>query len=413
VTSRHRPQHGQSLVLAALLITALTGLVGLAVDGGEAANEQQIVRSAADGAALAGAYSISKGSTLAAATTMAGQVLAAVPLLAGDLVMTYLDSAGSVTAVPASVAKVRAVVTDNHPTYFLKALGVATLRLAATAESSAGGGAVGTPAACAVCVMTGTGTTLYEWDNASMTISGGPLQVNSNGGSALTQQDGATLTAPSIVVVGGVNQGNGTITPAPTGGSAIPDPLAAIVTPVVAGVATNFTAPAGASALAPGVYATVTVNTGSVLTLNPGTFVITTQLKVNGGTVIGAGVTIFEACTTYPTACGSGVAGGNISVTSGTLTLSPPASGTYFGLTVFADRNDTSWNSFSASTVNVSGTWYTLTDPLVDFNTGDHLSFGQLIIATIFVTNDMVFTATRSATQSYGTGGGGTLKLTL
>src|SRR6202030_4123460 len=65
VMKRGRRECGQSLVLAALLITALTGFVGLAVDGGEAANEQQIVRSAADGAALAGAYSIGKGSTIA------------------------------------------------------------------------------------------------------------------------------------------------------------------------------------------------------------------------------------------------------------------------------------------------------------------------------------------------------------
>ena len=47
----------------------MAGFVGLVVDGGEGANEQQIVRNAADGAALAGAYSIGKGSTIASATT--------------------------------------------------------------------------------------------------------------------------------------------------------------------------------------------------------------------------------------------------------------------------------------------------------------------------------------------------------
>jgi Flp pilus assembly protein TadG len=416
VIRRRRGQRGQSLVLAALLITALTGFVGLAVDGGEAANEQQIVRSAADGAALAAAYSIGKGTTIAAATTYAAQVLVAVPLLAGDLAMTYLDSGGSVTAVAASVAKVRAVVTDDHPTYFLKALGVASLRLAATAEANVGGGPVGTPAACAVCLMALSGSGLIERNNATMTITGGMLQVNSNGGTALNQSNNATLTAPAITVVGGVQQGNGTITPNPASGSAIADPLAAIAVPVVAGAATNFTAPAGASALAPGVYGSVTVNAGSTLTLNPGTFAIRTQLNVNGGTVNGAGVTIYLGCGAYPTACPGSTAGAFINVSSGgRLTLSPPAAGTYAGLTVFADRNNTSVDSFSSSTVNVTGTWYSLLQPFTDITNGDSINFGQLVIASLAMPNNSFFTASRSATTSYGTGSGGsgTIGLTL
>ena len=403
---RKRGQRGQSLVLAALLITALTGFVGLAVDGGEAANEQQIVRGAADGAALAGAYSIRKGSTIAAATTLAGQVLVAVPLPAGDLTMTYLDSGGIATAVAASVATVRAVVVDNHTTYFIRTLGVPTLQLTARAEANALGGA---PAACAVCVMNPAGTTLNEHNGADMTITGGPLQVNSSGGSALTQSNNATLTAPSIAVVGGVNQGNGTITPSPvTGGSAIADPLAAIAVPAVAGVATNFTAPGGASALAPGVYGTVTVNAGSTLTLNPGTFVIRVRLNVNGGTVIGTGVTIYLGCALYPTACAVGASGGFISLSGGSLTLSPPTTGAYAGLTVFGDRNNIAANTFASSpTVNVAGTWYTLHQPLTDSTNGDSISFSQLVIATLTMPNNSTFSASRSATTSYGTGAAG------
>jgi Flp pilus assembly protein TadG len=415
MSRRHRAQGGQSLVLSALLITALIGLVGLVVDGGEAANEQQIVRSAADGAALAGAYSISKGSTIAAATTLAGQVLVAVPLPAGDLTMTYLDSSGAVTAVAASVTNVRATVVDNHTTYFIEALGVPTLRLTATAEASTGSSS-GVSAACAVCVMAGTGTGFREFDNGSDVITGGPLQVNSSSGSALRQGDDASLTAPSISVVGGVTKGNGTITPTPTTGvSAIADPLAAIPVPVVAGAAASFTAPGGTSTLSPGVYSTVTVNTGSTLTLSPGTFVITTQLNVNGGTLMATGVTIFLTCTTYPTACGSGALGGYITVGSGSFTLSPPTSGPYFGLTVFADRNNVSRNTFSSSTATVSGTWYTLAMALADISGDDTLSFGQLVVASISLRDNVVFSAARSATQAYGTGGGGgsTVKLTL
>jgi Flp pilus assembly protein TadG len=406
-----RGERGQSLVLAALLITALIGFVGLVVDGGEASNEQQIVRAAADGAALAGAYAISKGSATSAATTRAQQVLLAVPLPATDLTMSYLDSSGSPTTVTASVVTIRAVVADSHRTYFLAALGVSTLLLTATAEAqSSGGGAAA--AGCAVCLMVASGTTLVERNNDIMTITGGPLQVNSNGAGAVTQSNGASLTAPSIAVVGTVVKGTGTITPAPvTGATAIADPLAAIPLPVVAGSSANFTAPGGASTLAPGVYGIITVNLGSTLTLNPGTFVVTGQLNVNGGTVIGAGVTIFLGCPLYPAACAVGATGGSIIVTTGSLTLSPPASGTYTGLTVFADRNNVATNSFATSTVSVTGTWYTLLQPLADTIVGDTISFGQVVAGSLSMLNNSTFNATRSATSSYGTGSTG-IKLT-
>lgn len=392
---RRRGQRGQSLVLAALLITVLIGFVGLVVDGGEAANEQQIVRAAADGAAIAGTYAIAKGSATATATTLAQQVLAAVPLPTGDLTMTYLDAGGSSTAVATSVVTVRAVVSDNHRTFFLGALGVPTLLLTATAEAK--NGAVGTTAACALCLMKATTATLNEFANANMTITGGPLQVNSSNGSAINQRNGASLTAPSIIVVGGVNQGTGTITPTPTAGSAIPDPLSAIPVPAVAGVATNFTAPVGVSALPPGVYGTVTVNAGSTLTLSPGTFAIRTRLNVVGGTVIGAGVTIFLGCAAYPTACGIGASGAFISVSAGgKLTLSPPDTGTYTDLTVFADRNNVATDTFAGSTVNVTGTWYALVEPLTDTTSGDSVSFGQLIIASISMPASSTFRASRT-----------------
>ncbi len=399
-----RGERGQSLVLAALLITALIGFVGLVVDGGEASNEQQAVRAAADGAALAGAYAISKGSATSAATTRAQQVLLAVPLPATDLTMSYLDSSDSPTTITASVVTIRAVVADSHRTYFLAALGVSTLLLTATAEAqSSGGGAAA--AGCAVCLMVASGTTLAERNNDIMTITGGPLQVNSNGAGAFTQSNGASLTAPSIAVVGTVVKGTGTITPAPvTGATAIADPLAAIPLPVVAGSSANFTAPSGASTLAPGVYGIITVNLGSTLTLNPGTFVITGQLNVNGGTVIGAGVTIFLGCPLYPAACAVGATGGS-------LTLSPPASGTYTGLTVFADRNNVATNTFATSTVSVTGTWYTLVQPLADTIVGDTISFGQVVAGSLSMLNNSTFNATRSATSSYGTGSTG-IKLT-
>ena len=411
---RRRTERGQALVLAAIMITVLIGFVGLVVDGGEAANEQQVVRAAADGAALAGVYSISTGTTTAAATVLAQQVLVAVPLPTSDLIMSYLDAGGSPTVITANVVTVRAVVADSHPTFFLAALGKPTLVLAATAEAKYQAGASGVPAACAVCLMSPGGIGLNVSKFGSTTVSGGVLHVNSNGGGAITEATQASITAPTVNVVGGVQQqGNGTITPSPVTVTAIADPLVAIPVPSVAGAATNFTAPGGTSALAPGVYNTVTVNAGSTLTL-AGNYAIRAQLFVNGGTVNGTGVTIYLGCANYPTACTVGQSGAFISVAAGTLTLSAPASGTYFGLTVFGDRNNVATNTFSGSTINVTGTWYSVLQPMTDATDGDTLNFGQLVIASYSQTRGTTFTAARSATGSYGTGVGvSSLRLTL
>ena len=404
--TRQRGQRGQSLVLAAILITVLIGFTGLVVDGGEASAEQEAVRGAADASALAGVYSLSKGSTTVAATTYAGQLLTAATLPAGDLAMTYLDAGNAPTAVAASVRTVRAVVTDDHSTFFLGALGISTIRLTATAEAATSGAP---SAACAICVMAASGTTLDAGNVGTLTVTGGPVIVDSAAAIAIDMGANARLSAPSTTIAtgGSYRLGAGaSITPLPVGGSAVSDPFPSLPAPAVAGAAAAFTAPPGASALAPGVYSTISVPAGATLTLNPGTFVITTRLSITGGTVAGAGVTLYTACAVYPAACAMGGTGGSVTMTSGSLTLSPPASGTYSGLTLFADRANIAGSTFSQSTVRVTGTWYALLGPLSDAHSGDTIAFGQLIVATLSMPNGVNFTAARSSAQSYGGGGG-------
>jgi hypothetical protein len=401
-----RRQRGQSLVLAAILITVLIGFTGLVVDGGEASAEQEAVRGAADAAALAGVYSLGKGSTTVAATIYAGQLLTAATLPAADLLITYLDAGAAPTAVAASVHTVRAVVTDDHQTFFLGALGIATIRLTATAEAVT---SVGGAASCAICLMGPGGTTLDAANGGTLTITGGSVVVDSTAAIAIGLAANASLSAPSTTIAtgGSYRLGAGaTITPSPVSGSAVSDPFPSLPAPVVAGAAGAYTAPAGASALAPGVYSTIAVPAGATLTLNPGTFVITTRLSITGGTVTGSGVTLYMACATYPTACAVGGSGGSVSMTSGSLTLSPPTSGTYAGLTLFADRANLASSTFSQSTVSVSGTWYALLGPLSDTQPGDTIAFGQLVVATLATPNLVHFTASRSNTLSYGSGGG-------
>jgi hypothetical protein len=290
------------------------------------------------------------------------------------------------------------VVADSRATFFLGAVGIPNIRVQAAASAattvtggSAGGGTFPT---CAICLMKTSGTVLTAGSGASLTLNGA-LVVNSNSAPAVSLGNNTAVTATQVKIPSGgtVTYGSGaTLTPAPTTSPAISDPLPALAAPSVSGPATSYSAPAGTSSISPGLYSNITVSTGSTLTLNPGTYVVTGNLNINGGSVTGNGVTIYLACNAYPTPCaGGGQNGGSISMSQGSLSLTAPTSGTYDGISVFGDRTNTATASIGNGTISVGGTWYALDMTIKDTHASDHLGFGQLIIAVItFANNDVI-----------------------
>jgi hypothetical protein len=395
-----------------LLLAVLAGFVGLVVDGGGVAAEQQLVRNAADGAALAGGYAIFRqGSTLAAATTAAQQVVVADGLPIGDVTMAYLDAGGAVTATASLVRTVQATVSDARPTMFLRILGVATTQVAAAAQV---GGGAGTVAPCALCAISASTTGVTVGGGGTLNVTGASLIVNSTASPNISVGTGGTLSAPSIVEVGGPPTNTGTITPAPISGSAVSDPHATAPVPAVAGSAVSYTAPAGTPTIAPGVYSGITVATGASLTLSAGVYVLSGPINMSGGSITGSGVMIYLACSAYPAACPAGGSGALFNLTGGTLTLSPPTSGVYAGMTVFADRNDGAVNAFSRAAVSVTGTWYTIKMALSNTHNGDTLNLGETAVASVAVRNNSIVTVAYVQSQSYGGGSGsGPLSLSL
>jgi hypothetical protein len=171
-----------------------------------------------------------------------------------------------------------------------------------------------------------------------------------------------------------------------------------------------YTAPTGTPTIAPGVYSQITVGTGTALTLSPGVYVLTGPISMTAGSISGSGVMIYLACSTYPTACPAGGSGALFDLTGGTLTLSPPTSGTYSGMTVFADRNNGASNDFSRAAVTVKGTWYTIKMAFAQTHPNDTLSLGETDAATVAVANGSTLNVTYVAAESYG---GGPLSLSL
>jgi hypothetical protein len=412
VAPRQRRQGGQILVLVSLLFAALAGFLGLVIDGGGVAAQQQLVRNAADGAALAGGYAIFRqGSTLAAATTAAQKAVGADGLAVGDLTMAYLDAGGTATPTPALVRTVQASVSDARPTMFLRILGIATTQIAASAQVA---GSPGAAAPCAVCAMSATTTGVSVANQGRLNITGASLIVNSTAGPNISVGIGATLSAPAIVEAGGPPSNSGTITPTPTTGAAVADPHPTAPVPAVAGSAVAYTASGATPSIAPGVYSGITVAAGSSLTLSAGVYVLTGPINMSGGSISGSGVMIYLACSAYPTACPVAGSGAHFNLSGGTLTLSPPTSGTYAGMAVFGDRNNGATNVFSRATVSVTGTWYTVRMPLSNTHNGDTLNLGETVAASVAVANNSVVTVAYVQSQSYGGGpGSGPLSLSL
>jgi hypothetical protein len=186
---------------------------------------------------------------------------------------------------------------------------------------------------------------------ASLTVNGA-VDVNSNATTALSASNQTSLSATSIGVVGGVSTGKASIKPKPVTITPVGDRFAAVPTPSLSGtVQPPVTVSSGTKSITPGIYSSLSVS-GGTLTLQPGVYVVTQSVSVSmTGTLTGSGVTLYLACGTSSTAqaCASGQSGATFTVgDQGTYVLSAPTSGTFSGLTIFADRNNTSTLSLSA-----------------------------------------------------------------
>jgi hypothetical protein len=173
--------------------------------------------------------------------------------------------------------------------------------------------------------------------------------VNSNSPTALVAIDG-DITATQIRVVGDVRLGiNGIVSPtAETGGPPAVDPLQDLLPPnqlipappIRSNTALTFNTD---TVLQPGVYTSVTVTGNATVTLEPGVYVFRTRTGLtirDTATLVGDGVTIYLGCSSYPVPCSGPGARFRLEDDARYL-ATPPTSGAYAGLSIFADRDNT------------------------------------------------------------------------
>lgn len=368
-----RDERGQILVLSAFVIVALLAFAGLVIDVGYLYAEHRQAQNAADEAALAATYELFNGRSVADATTTA---------LAYADENGFDNSGGSSTVTvnipPTSGAHVgdplyvEVIVSEQPPTFFIHVL----IPGSSTVQARGVAGFPLFPVPYALVVLDPDDCQSFrQQGNASLTIAGGGVMVNSSCPSDALSKTGAgdLIVEGSIDVYGGYDVGgSGTISPEPNSVSwTVSDPLASLSPPSLgspapgsSGTAVNpdtWTVTSGGDfTLYPGTYyGGFYSNCTCTITLQPGIYIMAGGgfSKAGGARFVGDGVMIYV--TENPTdPTGDGAPKPFDLTGSGAMDLSPPTSGPYEGITLWQDEAITADFKMRGSNDLISGIFY-------------------------------------------------------
>ncbi len=344
-----RGRRGIVLVLVAVCLVLLLGAVAVSVDGGVALAERRHARAAADAAALAAAadlfenYPANNGRDPNGSARASARAVAAANGYANDGTTTtvtirispenYLGGPRAGQQLPPGHAEV--AVQFNQRRGFSAVFGDDDLPIHARAVAR--GQLIALPAIVALDLSAPAALAVLN-GNGDVTVSTGSVVVNSSSPLAAVNGTVANLIAPQFEVAGG------TFTPAPgrfvgnvrTGTRPQPDPLRHQPAPDPAGLPPR-TLPQpdnGVYRLTPGRYSGLSFTGSDSAQLAPGVYYVEHGFSFqSSGTLTGNGVVIYNASRNP----NEGIRLGG----PGAVTLSPPATGPYQGVTFFQDREST------------------------------------------------------------------------
>jgi len=398
ISRARRDEHGSVLIFVTLIMVSLFGMAALVIDLGNADQQDRQAQVAADSGALAAVQKIEDyGGTFTGSSVQWQAIIGEVKAYAqsnfnispgrwtgcadSHALSFRPDTGFANTCISADMAawpttvngessrtnrvRVKLPVT-SITTAFASILGQDSLSIGAEAlavvtrattlvktrevEHAAGG-------PCALCVLSPTGTSL-DGQNGDITITGGGVVVNSSSGTAASLHPNGHIrvTATNGAAIGGplapTNFSGSGYSPTPTHSDVVADPLA-LIPECGTGSTCPTNHPGSGSTLSPGIYGTIS----NSHTLNPGIYVITGGITLNGNDLLtGSGVMLYFACSGYPSPCAPGQAGAGIKATgNGAMRITPPTSGVYQGLSIFADRNNTSTFTYRGNGTNENG----------------------------------------------------------
>lgn len=323
----YRDVRGTLAATAALSITALMGVVALALIAGDAYSVRGKTQQALDAAVLAGATLGSQASD-EERLALAYRVYATngTSRARGDATLTVHHEAPAVFTASETMVfgEIQFTMTSPFLSVFRKDELVG--RVASAARKT-----LGSPV-CILGLDPAEEATMDFNGQASLEATNCATQANSSHGAGLHQVGHPSMKATEIGVTGGYT-GTAYSTPPITGTSPIPDPFATLPLPIPAACSplSGSMIQNTTTALDPGTYCGgLSIKAGSVVTLNPGIYIFQDgPLKIDSGATV-SGDDVMLAFL-GPTSTLYILGGGALHVTS-------PTAGTYANIQFFGDR---------------------------------------------------------------------------
>jgi Putative Flp pilus-assembly TadE/G-like len=409
-------ERGSVAITVTLTMTVLLGFAALVVDVGLSWAARASAQTAADSAALAGAAELLAGGPAAAVGAVRDYLNDNVNGLAdspvdpdwpfntdesdGEIVCWTLpdDPPAAGANCPDGSNALQVLTPPIEVNYaFAPVLGASSNSIKAMAAAAAGPAA---PNNCVLCLLApNSANALRVLGVGGVDVNGGGIAVNSDNPLALVLAGTGDISADQIRVIGGLSDpaGGGQLFPqAELGGPPVPDPLADLPTPDQLASPPSGGNPVqnitSDTTLSPGVYPSITVSNGATLTLEEGVYVVTQQqgfTVTDNATVVssGDGVTIYLACSGYPTPCSGSGARFRLA-TGGQFLADPPTTGEYAGLSIFADRgNARRMRLLSSADLTLTGALYGASTRLEvtasDLRVDSLLVVGTLLVNTL------------------------------
>ncbi|HEV2425935.1 MAG TPA: pilus assembly protein TadG-related protein [Terriglobia bacterium] len=367
-------------MVTVLVMMAIMGAAGVAVDLGYLRYTQRRMQTAADAAAVTAAAELNYGDYVTA-----GQTDAATNGFTNDTnnvtVAVNVPPTGGAYAGKPDYAEV--IITQTVPTFFMKVMGINSEQISTRAVSQ-----YGSSTNCIYALSPNASDAIQT--NGSVTFSSQCGIVDDSNASVALLMNGASgsISASSVSIVGGYSASGVSPTPS-TGVPPQPDPLAYVSQPAV-GACTypseqKYT---DSASLTQGVYCGgIAVKGSGTVTFAAGTYIINGgELNFGGSSTITGSNVVF-----YLTG------GANVTIAGGTtVTLSAPTSGTYSGILFFQDRTDGSSASFKGgNSLSLIGALY-FPDAPVEFKGNNSVS-----AYTIMVANTILFDGSSTFNDDY------------
>ncbi|HZU36173.1 MAG TPA: pilus assembly protein TadG-related protein [Gemmataceae bacterium] len=356
-----RPRHGLVAALVAVCLLALMGIVAIAVDGGMLMAVQRRVSMAADASALAAAVDLAENYSTNHGTDPNGTAAKSAQTTAKANGFTSSNATITVNIPPKSgpfagntAGYVEVIVQYNQPRLFSAIWGKSALPVAARAVARG----QSSQKDIAMLVLDPNKQGAIGLTGNGKVVAGGMIVVDSTSSGAISLTGNANVSAPTVDIVGspGISStGHGSVTGSVNAGSSsMSDPLSSLPAPSLSSLTVQSSSQLtirGTQTLNPGVYVGgISASSQANVTLNAGIYYMEGGGLSLGGqaSVTGNGVMIYND------------GGGAISLSGGgSLTLTPPTSGTYAGITIYQNRTSTTAISITGNgSTNVQGTIY-------------------------------------------------------